>query len=65
MWAQLITFNIKPGHEQDLPAMIDDPAAAEQDRSGLLRTMVLRDQANPADPPHLRAVRERGEGPGP
>jgi quinol monooxygenase YgiN len=48
MWAQLITLKVTPGKEQDVPALIDALHATEQEESGLLRTLVLRDQADPS-----------------
>ena len=44
MWAQLIKMRVKPGREQDVPAMFEQLQAAEQPDSGLLRTMLLQDQ---------------------
>ena len=48
MWAQLITMSLKPGHEQELETLFDQLHATEQPDSGLLRTVVLRDQADPS-----------------
>ncbi len=44
MWAQLIEMQLKPGEDvMDVMAQIRD---AEQSGSGLIRSIVLRDQAN-------------------
>ena len=48
MWAQIITFKVNPGKEQDVPALVGALHATEQEDSGLLRTLVLRDQADPS-----------------
>jgi hypothetical protein len=42
MWAQLITWRLKPG--KDLAGLHEQLRAVEQPGSGLLRTMVMRDQ---------------------
>jgi quinol monooxygenase YgiN len=47
MWAQLITMSLTPGHEQDLESMFGQLQASEQADSGLLRTITMRDQADP------------------
>jgi quinol monooxygenase YgiN len=44
MWAQLITTRLKPGKEDDLPALVEQLRAAEQPDSGLVRSMAMRDQ---------------------
>lgn len=48
MWAQLITMRMKPGREGDLPRLFDQLRAAEQPGSGLVRSLALRDQADPS-----------------
>jgi quinol monooxygenase YgiN len=48
MWAQLITMSLKPGHEQDLEPLFNQIHASEQEDSGLLRTITMRDQADPS-----------------
>ncbi len=48
MWAQLIKMSLKPGHEQDLESLFDQLHASEQEDSGLLRTITMRDQADPS-----------------
>ena len=44
MWAQLIKLQLKPG--EDTEEMTKEIRAAEQPGSGLVRSMVLRDQAD-------------------
>ena len=48
MWAQIIKMNLKPGSEADLASLIEQLHAAEQADSGLLRTIFMRDQADPS-----------------
>ena len=48
MWAQIIKMNVKPGSEADLSTLIEKLHAAEQADSGLLRTIFMRDQADPS-----------------
>jgi quinol monooxygenase YgiN len=48
MWAQLIKSTLKPGGEQHLGAILDQLHAVEQPGSGLLRTLAMRDQADPS-----------------
>jgi quinol monooxygenase YgiN len=45
MWAQLIQMRLKPG--EDPTAMIEELRAAEQPNSGLVRSLMMRDQADP------------------
>jgi quinol monooxygenase YgiN len=45
MWAQLIKWRLKPG--KDLAGLNEQLRAAEQSGSGLLRTIVMRDQKEP------------------
>jgi len=47
MWAQLITMRLKPKSEADLPEVYEHLRAAEQPGSGLLRTIAMRDTADP------------------
>jgi heme-degrading monooxygenase HmoA len=46
MWAQLIQMRLKPG--KDTSAMIEQIRAAEQPGSGLIRSFMMRDQADPS-----------------
>ena len=46
MWAQLIEMKLKPG--QDPSEMIQQIRAAEQSGSGLVRSLFMRDQADPS-----------------
>ena len=48
MWGQLITMRLKPGHEDDLSKLREQLRAAEQEGSGLLRSMTMRDQKDPS-----------------
>jgi len=48
MWAQLITVRLKPGKEGDLPRLEEQLTAIEQPGSGLLRSSVMQDQADPS-----------------
>jgi quinol monooxygenase YgiN len=48
MWAQLIKMSLRPGHEQDLESLFGMLHASEQPDSGLLRTITMRDQADPS-----------------
>jgi quinol monooxygenase YgiN len=45
MWAQLITMRLKPGN--DTAELDNQIRAAEQPGSGLVRTLVMRDQKDP------------------
>jgi hypothetical protein len=45
MWAQLIRYRLKPG--ADTAELIAQIRAAEQPGSGLVRSLVMRDQADP------------------
>ena len=45
MWAQLTRFRLKPG--KDTAGLREQLQAVEQPDSGLLRTMVMRDQKDP------------------
>ena len=47
MWAQLIRWRLKPGHEAELEQLHRLLEAAEQPGSGLVRTTVMRDQNDP------------------
>lgn len=44
MWAQLTSFTLKPG--KDLVGLREQLQATEQSDSGLLRTMIMKDQKN-------------------
>ena len=46
MWAQLIQFRLKPG--ADTAELIAQIRAAEQPGSGLVRSLFMRDQADPS-----------------
>ena len=48
MWAQLIKMRVKPGFEQDVPRLFEQLQAIEPPDSGLLRTMLMQDQKDPA-----------------
>ena len=47
MWAQLQKVRTKPAHEAELLDVFEQLHAIEQADSGLLRTMVMRSQADP------------------
>jgi quinol monooxygenase YgiN len=47
MWAQQITMQLKPGRDGDLATLIEQLRAAEQPNSGMIRSLVLRDQKDP------------------
>jgi heme-degrading monooxygenase HmoA len=47
MWAQLQKVSTKPAREADLISVFEQLRAIEQADSGLLRTMVMRSQADP------------------
>ena len=46
MWAQLIQMRLKPG--KDTAEMIKQIRGAEQPGSGLVRSLMMRDQADPS-----------------
>jgi hypothetical protein len=46
MWAQLIQMQLKPGEETE--QMIKEIRAAEQSGSGLVRSLMMHDQADPS-----------------
>jgi quinol monooxygenase YgiN len=48
MWAQLQKVSTKPGREAELLDVFEQLRAIEQPDSGLLRTTVMRSQADPA-----------------
>jgi hypothetical protein len=48
MWAQLITTRLKSGHEGDLPRLEEELRKIEQPGSGLVRSLVMQDQKDPA-----------------
>ena len=45
MWAQLMSFRLKPG--KNTAGLREQLQAVEQPDSGLLRTMIMQDQKNP------------------
>jgi quinol monooxygenase YgiN len=47
MWAQLITFHVRPGTTARVKDMIDHLIATEQPESGLLLEMGMSDQRDP------------------
>jgi len=46
MWAQLIQMRLKP--DADTTEMIEEIRAAEQSGSGLVRSLMMRDQSDPS-----------------
>ena len=48
MWAQLITTRLRPGREGDLQGLVDQLREAEQEDSGLIRSLAMRDQNDPS-----------------
>ncbi|MBI1379058.1 MAG: hypothetical protein GC157_16495 [Frankiales bacterium] len=48
MWAQLMTIRSQPENEERLREVFAQLRAVEQPGSGLLRTMAMRSQADPA-----------------
>ncbi len=46
MWAQLIKMQLKPG--EDTAGMIKEIKGAEQPGSGLIRSLMMRDQKDPS-----------------
>jgi heme-degrading monooxygenase HmoA len=48
MWAQMITWSLKPGKEQDLPKLFEQMRVTEQPGSGLVRSLFMRDQKDPS-----------------
>jgi quinol monooxygenase YgiN len=48
MWAQMITSRLKPGGEARLEEMLQELHAAEQPDTGLIRSLAMRDQKDPA-----------------
>lgn len=48
MWAQMITVQLKPGKEGELPRLVEQLQAVEQPGSGLLRSLALQDQSDPS-----------------
>jgi hypothetical protein len=47
MWAQLIKFRLKAGRGSDLPRLEEAIQRAEQPGSGLVRSFMMQDQADP------------------
>ena len=48
MWAQLIRMRLREGKEHDLPTLYKQLHAVEQPGSGLVRSLSMRDQADPS-----------------
>jgi hypothetical protein len=48
MWGQLIIMRLKAGKEGELPRLFDQLSAIEQPGSGLVRSLAMRDQADPS-----------------
>jgi quinol monooxygenase YgiN len=48
MWAQISKSRLKPGTDEQVAAMLAQLRAIEQPDSGLIRTLVMRDQKDPA-----------------
>lgn len=48
MWAQIIKMRVKPGADDRVGEVMEAIRAAEQPDSGLIRTLAMRDQADPA-----------------
>ena len=48
MWAQLISMRLKAGKDQDLPKLFEQLRATEQEGSGLVRSLAMRDQRDPS-----------------
>jgi quinol monooxygenase YgiN len=47
MWAQLISFRLKPGQEGNLPKLVEQLRATERPGSGLVRSTAMVDQKDP------------------
>jgi hypothetical protein len=47
MWAQLITARLKPGSDAKVATLLEQLEASEQPGSGLVRSTVMLDQADP------------------
>ena len=48
MWAQLIKMRVKPGKEEQIVSLFTRLQDFEQPDSGLIRTMIMRDQKDPS-----------------
>jgi quinol monooxygenase YgiN len=48
MWAQLIRTRVKPGSEEGLQRLFQQVRDAEPADSGLVRTLVMREQEDPS-----------------
>src|SRR5664279_88594 len=48
MWAQLITMRLKQGKDGEVQGIVDLLRAAEQPDSGLVRSLMMRDQNDPS-----------------
>jgi quinol monooxygenase YgiN len=47
MWAQLITMRLKPGRDGEVQGLVDMLRASEQPGSGLVRSLMMRDEKDP------------------
>lgn len=47
MWAQQMKLRVKPGTEAEVRAVMEQVRATEQPESGLVRTLLMRDQRDP------------------
>lgn len=47
MWAQLISTRLKPGKDDGLPLLAEQLRATEQPGSGLVHSIITRDQKDP------------------
>lgn len=47
MWAQLITMRLKPGKDREVQGLVDLLRAAERPGSGLVRSLMMRDENDP------------------
>lgn len=64
MWAQLIKTGVKDGSEAGVRKLVEPLRAVEQPDSGLVRTLAMRDKADPNSLSPSGGVRERREGAG-
>jgi quinol monooxygenase YgiN len=48
MWAQLITTRLKAGREDEMPRLVEQLRTIEQPDSGLIRSLAMQDQKDPA-----------------
>jgi quinol monooxygenase YgiN len=47
MWAQLITMRLKPGRDGEVQGLVDMLRSSEQPGSGLVRSLMMRDEKDP------------------